>query len=140
MLKLFEILDRLSKNMEKEFLSNMSFPSQSNDFQHEKINQVFQFVMDNYQRPVSLEEAAAVANLSISAFCRYFKLRTGKTFIQFINELRISTACKFLIEEELSVSEACYKAGFSNLSNFNRQFKKITHYTQREYLAQHQQR
>lgn len=139
MLTLFEILEELSGATEKTFMSTMSFSGQIKDPKSEKINQVFQFIMDNYHQPVSLEQAAAVANLSVSAFCRYFKLRTQKTFGRFINELRISTACKLLIEKEVSASEACYQSGFNNLSNFNRQFKKMTGYTPREYRGKHQQ-
>ena len=137
LLLLFSILHDLSEHNRMESLSRTSFASNSGDFQSEKISRVFQFVMDNYQRPVKLEEVAAIVNLSVSAFCRYFKLRTRSTFARFINEIRISSACRQLIETDDSVSEICYRTGFNNVSNFNRQFKMITGYTPTQYLSKH---
>lgn len=137
LLLLFSILQDLANHEQTESLSKLSFSSKSNELQSEKISRVFQFIMDNYHRPVKLEEAAEIANLSVSAFCRYFKLRTRSTFARFLNEIRISTACKQLIESEYSVSEICYQVGFNNISNFNRQFKLITGFTPSQYLLKH---
>ncbi len=137
LLTLFSILQDLANHKQKEKLSRISFSAESHELQNEKISQIFQFVMDNYHRPIKLEEAAEIANLSVSAFCRYFKLRTRSTFSRFLNEIRISTACKQLIETEYSVSEICYQVGFNNISNFNRQFKIITGYTPTQYHSKH---
>ncbi len=137
LLSLFSILQDLANHEQMESLSRTSFSAGSNELQSEKISRVFQFIMDNYHRPIKLEEAAEVANLSVSAFCRYFKTRTRSTFSRFLNEIRISTACKQLIETEYSVSEICYQVGFNNISNFNRQFKLITGYSPSQYLSKH---
>ena len=137
LLLLFSILQDLANHKHMDSLSRISFSANSNELQSEKISRVFQFVMDNYHRPIKLEEAAAITNLSVSAFCRYFKLRTRITFSRFLNEIRISTACKLLIESDYSVSEICYQVGFNNISNFNRQFKKITGFTPSKYLSKH---
>lgn len=91
----------------------------------DRMGRVLQFLMDHYGQNIRLEEVAAIANLSHSAFCRFFKLRTGKTFVRFLNEVRIGIACRRLREENLSVSAIAYEVGFQNLSNFNRQFKQI---------------
>ena len=137
LLLLFSILQDLSNHDQTEQLSRMSFSPQSNELQSQKINRVLQFIMDNYHHPIKLEEVADIANLSISAFCRYFKLRTRSTFSRFLNEIRIAAACKLLMETENSVSEICYEVGFNNLSNFNRQFKKITGFTPSQYHAKY---
>ena len=137
LLLLFSILQDLANHKELESLSRTSFSAKSNELQSEKISRVFQFIMDNFHRPIKLEEAAAITNLSVSAFCRYFKVRTRSTFSRFLNEIRVSTACKQLIETEYSVSEICYQVGFNNISNFNRQFKLITGYTPSQYLSKH---
>jgi len=90
-----------------------------------RLGEVLQYLMDHYAEPIRLEEVAAIANLTHSAFCRFFKLRTGKTFVRFLNEVRIGIACRRLREEDTSISEIAYQVGFQNLSNFNRQFRLI---------------
>lgn len=134
---LMEILTLLSTSKEVAFLSNLSFLGNPTSSESKKLETVFQFMLDHHQRTIKLEEVAKVANLSVSAFCRFFKLRTRKTFSQFVNEFRISVACKKLLLDDFSISEICYEVGFTNLSNFNRQFKKITGFTPSQYVLKH---
>ena len=89
--------------------------------------------MNNYTRDVQLEEAAQLVNLNKSSFCRYFKLRTHKTFSEFLNGIRIVHACKLLTNYNMTVSRICYEVGYNNISHFNRQFKRITGLTAKEY-------
>lgn len=91
-----------------------------------RLASVLQYIMDHCTETIRLEEVAAVANLSTSAFCRFFKLRTRKTFVRFLNEVRIGIACRMLREGQASISEIAYQVGFQNLSNFNRQFRRVT--------------
>jgi AraC-like DNA-binding protein len=93
-----------------------------------------QFTLQQSNRKIKISEAAEIANLSPEAFCRYFKLRTGKTFTNFLNEVRISNACKMLIENQKSIQEIGYETGFNNLSHFNRTFKKVTGKTPSRYV------
>ncbi|MFK8010043.1 MAG: AraC family transcriptional regulator [Saprospiraceae bacterium] len=134
---LIKILNQLSISKEVEFLSNLSFFGNPTSSESKKLETVFQYILDHHQRTIKLEEVAKVANLSVSAFCRFFKLRTRKTFSQFVNEFRISVACKKLLLDDFSISEICYQVGFTNLSNFNRQFKKITGFTPSQYVVKH---
>lgn len=134
---LMEILNRLSISKEVEFLTNLSFLGNPTSSESKKLETVFQYMLDHHQQTIKLEEVAKVANLSVSAFCRFFKLRTRKTFSQFVNEFRISVACKKLLLDDFSISEVCYEVGFTNLSNFNRQFKKITGFTPSQYIVKH---
>ncbi len=133
-LALLEILEEVSNSTEIDFLSNIGFSINPVSLESKKLEVIFQYVVDHYKRTIKLEEVAAIANLSISAFCRFFKARTRKTFSKFVNEFRISLACKELIGGDYSISEICYQVGFTNLSNFNRQFKEITGYTPTKYL------
>lgn len=98
-----------------------------------RMNRVMQFLLQNRFREVTLEQTASVANLSKEAFCRFFKLRTRKTFTQYLIELRINEAKKLLQERDLGISEIAFQVGFENLSYFNRSFKKITGKTPREF-------
>lgn len=98
-----------------------------------RMNRVMQFLLENRFRPITLEEAAGQAHLSKEAFCRFFKLRTRKTFTQYLQQLRISEAQKLLQETDLGISEIAYRVGFENLSYFNRSFKSHTGMTPREF-------
>jgi AraC-like DNA-binding protein len=100
-----------------------------------RMDQVMQFLLENRFRQVSLEEASEKANLSKEAFCRFFKLRTRKTFTQYLQHLRINEAQKLLQETDMGISEIAFRVGFENLSYFNRSFKSITGKTPREFRA-----
>lgn len=130
---MFDILGNLSRWEPIEYLSHSSFTEAQKELDGHRLNDVFQYTLDHYQTSISLEEVAQVANLSIPAFCRYFKLHTRKSYIRFLNEVRISAACKLLKESPLNISQICFEIGFQNLSNFNRQFKKIMGYTPSQY-------
>ena len=98
----------------------------------QKLDKVFTYLMDRYQQKITLEDVAGLINVTPSAFCRYFKHRTQKTFSSFLIEVRIGKACKMLLEG-LNVAEACYSSGYNNISNFHRHFKRITGLTPNEY-------
>ncbi len=98
-----------------------------------RMDQVIQFLLKERNRPISLQEASDKANLSKEAFCRFFKLRTRKTFTQYLQQLRINEAQKLLLETDLSISTIAFRVGFENLSYFNRAFKSILGTTPREF-------
>lgn len=91
-----------------------------------RMNTIIGFTFRESHRRIYLSEVARLAHLSEEAFCRYFKLHTQKTYINFLNEVRVSHACQLLIQKDISIQQVCYQAGFTNVSNFNRIFKKIT--------------
>ncbi|MDZ4714654.1 MAG: AraC family transcriptional regulator [Cytophagales bacterium] len=94
--------------------------------EEQRMNSILEFTFRESHRNIYLLEAAQIANLSVEAFCRYFKLHTRKTYINFLNEVRISHACQLLIHTDKPIEQVCYQSGFSNVSNFNRIFKKTT--------------
>ncbi|HMO38597.1 MAG TPA: AraC family transcriptional regulator [Saprospiraceae bacterium] len=130
---LLDTLYVFAKCKEYELLAHASFTEAQREVDGERLNNVLQFSLNNYQQHITLEDAAAVANLSVPAFCRYFKMHTRKSYLRFLHELRISAACKLLAEQKVNISQICYEVGFNNLSNFNRHFKKITGFTPSEY-------
>lgn len=91
----------------------------------ERIDKIFQYTIDYFQEPVRLEDIARNAGMSIPAFCHYFKKSTKKTYIDFLNEVRIGYACKQLIDTRKSIETICYESGFNTLANFNKQFLKV---------------
>lgn len=98
-----------------------------------RMDQILRFILENKSRAFSLDEVAGVAHMSKEAFCRFFKLRTRKTFTQYVNQLRISDAQKLLQETEWNISEIAFKVGYENLSHFNRNFKSIVGKTPMEF-------
>ncbi len=129
----FKILHKISKLENQKFLSKTTYEQRNTEKYGKRINDIFDFVINNYEKSVSLDEAAEIANLSTTAFCRFFKERTRKSFTEFVNEVRIGEACKLLMNKDFNISQICYEVGFNNISNFNRKFKEITKLTPKEY-------
>lgn len=98
-----------------------------------RIELVYRFTMENYFEPITLEQVAAIASMSIPSFCNYFKRCTRKTYIEFLNEMRIEQACKLLIETDKSIHEIGFTSGFNTLPNFNKQFAKVKRMTPSQY-------
>jgi AraC-like DNA-binding protein len=135
LLSFLQLLNLLANTKEVKPLS-VSFhnPDYSNR-EGKRMNDILQFTFRESYRKIYIDEVADVANLSTEAFCRYFKLRTRKTYTNFLNEVRISNACKLIIQNDLSIQEICHQSGFSNLSNFNRIFRKVTGRTPTTYFV-----
>lgn len=98
-----------------------------------RMEQVLNFLMVHSHRAIALEEVAAVANMSREAFCRFFKERTRKTYVRYLNELRMTNACQLLLHTNQTVASVAYACGFANLSHFNRVFFKLIGKTPRDY-------
>ncbi|HEX6171708.1 MAG TPA: AraC family transcriptional regulator [Chitinophagaceae bacterium] len=119
-----EILKLLSSRKEMHSLATPVIQRNIKSYDGSRLNKVIEFTFKEFQRPITLKEVADLANLTPEAFCKYFKTRTRKTYINFLNEIRVNHACRLLTEDK-SISAICYDCGFMNLSNFNRIFKKI---------------
>ncbi len=130
-IKLFTLLDQ--EGAELIPLNQGEEGGNLNERDGNRMNQVMQFLLENRFQAITLDQAAAKANLSKEAFCRFFKLRTRKTFTQYLQQLRISEAQKLLSETELGISEIAYRVGYENLSYFNRSFKKLTESSPRDW-------
>lgn len=106
-----------------------------------RMDQIFQYVVSNYKKHISLTEISSVASLTPQAFCRYFKKHTDKTFVGFLNEIRVNEACKIIVNGKFeSYSEVSYQTGFDHVSNFNRVFKKTMGKSPREYQREIRER
>ena len=134
-LEFISILHDLSISRNQKLLST-SF-SNYNDFENsDKIKKVHEFVQRNFQRKISLDEISELVNMTAVSFNRFIKKRTGKTFVSYVNSMRISYASRLLLEADLSVGEIAYKCGFNNLANFNRMFKKLKKNTPSEFRTE----
>lgn len=130
---LLQILNIISSTSDNSYLTN-NYPQQSIDeTEGVRLNTIFQFTLTEYHRTIKLEEVADMANMTVPAFCRYFKQRTRKTYINFLNEIRIAQACKLLVNHDENIAQIAYQCGFGNLSHFNRVYKKMHAISPREY-------
>lgn len=130
---LFLMLEIIASKKEFQLLTSPTVQEMINKSDSDRLNKVYKYAVNNYHQDLTLDKAAAIANLSVPAFCRYFKKRTNKTFIRFLNEIRIAHACRLLAEEELSVASICYTCGYTSVSYFIKKFKEITGHTPLTY-------
>lgn len=130
---LLKMLHVLAESDEYTLLADPGYANTLKASDTERMNNVHAYVMKNFREKITLEEVAAVANLTPSSFSRYFKTHANKTFSEFLTGIRIRYSCKLLTEKKMSIAQACYDSGFNTLSNFNRQFKAFTHYTPLAY-------
>lgn len=133
LLCLMKVLHILSKSDEYEVLNakGMTLIIQNQD--DERINQVYNYVKENYEEEISLEKISQVAVMTVPAFCRYFKKSTKKTFTQFVNEFRVRQAIRLLSLGNKSLTEIAGEVGFNSFSHFTKQFKRVTSKTPSEY-------
>ncbi|MDF1518745.1 MAG: AraC family transcriptional regulator, partial [Lutibacter sp.] len=128
-----DILSLISE-AEKETLSSLINLKKYDGDEGKRMSDIFQYTMNNFHKEVTLDNVADIANMTPNAFCRYFKQRTNKTFVNFLIDIRIGNACKLLTKNnDLNITEISYKSGFNNLANFNRKFKSIKGVTPSDY-------
>lgn len=128
------ILNTLAETKEYEPITSSHAFYQSNQLETDRLNQIYTYTLKHYMNNISLTEIASLSCLSITSFCRYFKMMTNKTYTDFLTEIRVSYACKLLIENKsLTVESVGIETGFNNASNFFRQFKKMVGITPKAY-------
>ncbi|OOQ59768.1 AraC family transcriptional regulator [Mucilaginibacter pedocola] len=136
-LSLLSILNVLSQSNDVSYIANSTNFYKSNEAESVRLNRIYAHTMANFKEALPLEEIAKVANLSVTSFCRYFKMMTNKSYHEFLMEIRISHACRLLIEDNLSINAICYECGFGNVSNFYRYFVRIKNTTPAEFKKQY---
>ncbi len=133
LLAMIEVLCLMSEAKEFELLSSRAYTEASKYANQEKMSDLFNFMVSNYHRDLKLGEIADRANMNVSAFCRYFKKSTSKTFSHALNEIKVGFACKRMVNTDKSISEIAFDCGFNNISYFNRVFKIIKKVTPQQY-------
>ncbi len=135
-LSLQKVLYELSNTGDYKLLAGELYQLENHIFENDRLTKVMHFLNTNYQRKIELDTVAEIANLHPSAFCRFFREKTGKSLSEFISDMRISYACRLIIEGKMSVSQVGFESGFNNVSNFNRTFKKHTGFTPTNYYQE----
>jgi len=133
-LELMSILHELSTSKSMRVLSDVTFNnSQVLNYNSRRIDKAYEFMNANFHKPIALKDLAKLVNMTEVSFSRFMKKRTGNTFIDSLNEIRLGHATRMLIETTHSVAEISYNCGFNNISNFNRFFKKKKNCTPKEF-------
>ena len=133
---LLKILNLIS-TAESTPLSSFVYKKRYTDDEGKRMNDVFEYAMEKFYEPITLEEIADKAHMNKNSFCRYFKKRTNKTFFQFLIEIRIENACKLITSSpDLSIAAISEQCGFGTIANFNRKFKEIKGLTPTDYRRQ----
>lgn len=136
LLILLQILRYIAKTDEVHPLSSPGFITLYQNENPDKINRIYEYITNNFKKKIVLQEVAELSHMNVSSFCRYFKKVTKKSFIEFVNEIRIGYACKLLSIHNMNVTEACFESGFKNLSYFIRTFKAFVGTSPSEYKKQ----
>ncbi len=132
-LELLSILHDLSTSRNIRTLSDTSFNKETTYYNSRRIEKIMAHVNNNFNQNITLNDAAKIAGMTEVSLSRFFKLRTGKTFVDTLNEVRLGHASRMLIDTTDSINEVAYKCGFNNMSNFNRIFKKKKDSTPKEF-------
>jgi AraC-like DNA-binding protein len=132
-LELMSILHDLSISRNMRTLSNNTFSNDSLSYNSRRIEKAFTYMQDNFDKNITLDEISKLVGMTEVSFSRFIKKRTGKTFIDSLNEIRIGNASRLLIDTTHTIAEISYQTGFNNLSYFNRIFKARNHCTPKEF-------
>jgi YesN/AraC family two-component response regulator len=128
------LLHHFSTTKELKPLATSNSEHRISEVEGIRMDRIFQYLVGHYKSHISLAEISEIANLTPQAFCRYFKKHTDKTFVSFLNEVRINEACKIIVSGKFDgFSDVSYQTGFDNVTNFNRVFKKTVGLSPREY-------
>jgi len=130
---LLQLLELFSQSDDVKILNTRAFDINPAEKEADRINKVMKYILDNYQQDITVEKISDHIGMSPNAFSRYFKSKTYKHFIEFVNEVRITNATRLLTDNSLSIADIAYNCGYNSLSNFNRHFKQQTKFTPLEY-------
>ncbi len=130
---LLEILYFLSETDEYTYLVSSGYINSHKENDVQKIDEIYKYVMKNFTGKISLNNVSERIFMTPSAFCKYFKSKTNKTFTQFVNEIRINYACDLLRSNDNEIYNICFQCGFNNFTSFNKFFKQFMQLTPTEY-------
>lgn len=133
---LLQLLQILCVTKKYQLLAGAGYINTYHARDNERIDKVFKYLFNNFSTEIKLDDVASLANMNKQAFCRFFKARTQKTVVEFINEIRIAQAIKLLTAKDAAIKAISFECGYNSISNFNKFFKLITGKTPSEFKRQ----
>lgn len=130
---LLYVLDKMTQSRDKRLLASPNYDENKTRLYNNRIAKIISFLNDHYKEQLRIETIAAEISMNTSAFCRYFREKTGKSCIEYIQDLRIGHACRLLIETSHDIFQISIECGFNTICHFNKTFKKRTGISPSEY-------
>jgi len=131
----YEIMDIIGRSDSFTYLASEDYVKTKFETTNNRINNIHEFLMKNYQNDIDLKEVAEIAHMAPASVCRFFKNTTGLTIFEYLNKIKIDYSCQLLLNTDLNILDISYDCGFNNLSHFNKQFKKFTGNTPTQYRS-----
>lgn len=132
-----QLADLVLQHSTLQALSDVAASTDLSEKEGTRMHAIYDFTLKNFDKEISVNDAAQVVFMTPEAFCRFFKKHTRKTYITFLNSVRVEQACRQLrVQGDQRIAEIAYSCGFGNVSHFNRVFRKVTGKTPRTYQAQ----
>lgn len=132
-LELISILHDLSISRNMVVLSGTSNNKEIFNYNSRRIQKAYEYLNQHYQDPITLSEVAKAINMPEASLSRFIKKRTGKTFTDSLNDIRLGHASRMLINTTDTIAEIAFRCGFNNMSNFNRVFKRRKNTTPKSF-------
>jgi len=129
----YEIMDLIGRSDSFSFLASEEYVKTRFRASNLRVKNIHEFLMKNYREEVTLEQVAEVVHMAPGSASRFFKTSTGLSIFEYLNKIRIDLARQMLLNTELSVVDICFDSGFRNLSHFNKQFRKFSGTTPRQF-------
>ncbi len=137
MIEFFCVLRILCNSGKRALLSSGNYRQNFDEKGNKRMNNVYNYIRENYSGPITLETVSGIARMSPFAFSRYFKKNSGAGFVEYLNRVRTNKACYLLRETDSHINGIASECGFTSISNFNKQFRKTEGLSPREYRAQY---
>jgi len=133
MIQFLSLLHELSQSDDAYTLASGSFAHTEPTMESLRVKKIHEYIMAHYVEEIRLSQVAELVGMSEASFSRFFKLRTCKSFTDYLIDIRLGSAIRLLVDSEQTITEICFKCGFNNISNFNRIFKKWKGCTPKEF-------
>lgn len=133
LITLLLLLERMTNVKSRRYLGSLHFHNTLSSFTDNRLEKILSYITYHYTENINLDQIATMTAMNTASFCRYFKEKAGKTFMQYILELRVGYACRLLASNQMDISQIGIECGFNTLSHFNRIFKRITGFTPSGY-------
>jgi AraC-like DNA-binding protein len=135
MISFFSVLKIMCSSDKRGLLCTENYKRALDERGNKKMTDIFNYIRENYSKPITLEKVSIIARMSPFAFSRYFKKYAGSGFVEYLNKVRMNKAGHLLRETKYQVHEIAYQCGFSSISNFNKQFRRTEGLAPRDYRA-----
>jgi AraC-like DNA-binding protein len=123
---LMECMLTAGETDDSSYLASLGFQYEASEAEDERLNTIYNYTLIHFCEKIRLPDIASLVGLVPNSFCRYFKSRTGKSYSQFLLEIRVGHACKLLIDGSMNIKQICYESGFNNFTCFYKKFKEVT--------------